>query len=74
MCNSWKTYSTFFAQSGGLFSVINAQLVRIVHMITTLNNLQAFVKEVTYFTMELRYFYIINTNRNNATLSHGARQ
>lgn len=43
--NPYKTYSTFFAQSGGRVSVINTQLAMIVHMMTTLNNLQAVVKE-----------------------------
>ena len=32
-----RTYSTFLAQSGGLLRVINAQLVRMVNMINTLN-------------------------------------
>ena len=32
------TYSTFFVQSGGLLMVINTQLVKIVHMISMLNN------------------------------------
>lgn len=43
--NPGKTYSTFFAQSGGRSCVINPQLAMIVHMMTTLNNLQAVVKE-----------------------------
>lgn len=43
--NPHKTYSTFFAHSGGRSSVINTQLAMIVHMMTTLNNLQAVVKE-----------------------------
>lgn len=32
------TYSTFFVQSGGLLMVINTQFVKIVHMISMLNN------------------------------------
>lgn len=40
-----KTYSTFFAHSGGRSCVINPQLAMIVHMMKTLNNLQAVVKE-----------------------------
>lgn len=39
------TYSTFFAQSGGLLKVINAQLVKIVHMINMLNNVEGIIKE-----------------------------
>lgn len=40
------TYSTFFVQSGGLLMVINTQLVKIVHMISMLNNVGK-VKENT---------------------------
>lgn len=54
MCNSRETYSTFFAQSGGRLSVINAQLAMIVHMITILNNLRTVVKEAAYFIAELK--------------------
>lgn len=43
--NLHKTYSTFFVHSGGRSCVINTQLAMIVHMMTTLNNLQAVVKE-----------------------------
>lgn len=43
--NFHKTYSTFFVHSGGRAIIINAQLAMIVHMMTTLNNLQAVVKE-----------------------------
>lgn len=45
LCNWSKSYSTFFAQSGGLLRVMNTQLVMMVHMITTLNNLQAVIKD-----------------------------
>lgn len=42
----YLTYSTFFVQSGGLLMVINTQLVKIVHMISMLNNVGT-VKENT---------------------------
>ena len=37
-----STYSTFFVQSGGLLMVINTQLVRIVHIMSTLNKVEEY--------------------------------
>lgn len=39
------THSTFLAQSGGLLSVMKAQLVRMVNMINMLNIVATQVKE-----------------------------
>lgn len=61
VCHSRETHSTFFAQSGGWLSVINAQLAMIVHMITTLNNLEAVVKEVTRFIGEQTLILVMNS-------------
>lgn len=58
-CNSQETYSTIFAQSGGRLSVINTQLAMIVHMITTLNNVQAVVKEAAYVIGELTFLFCL---------------
>ena len=53
------TYSAFFAQSGCGFSVINTQLAMIVHMITTLNNLQAVVKEAACVIADITIFFCL---------------
>lgn len=70
LCNSWETYSTFFAQSGGRLIVINVQLAMIVHMITRLNNLQTVVKEATCFMWEITLFFVSLIHGRMQTIHH----